>query len=59
MTRIRMTISQYKDLLTRIVATYDNLAAAEKSGDAPNAEKLRGGFRRLLESAREAGTDDA
>jgi hypothetical protein len=59
MTRIPMTIPQYKDLLTRIVATWDNLAAAEKTGDAPNAEKLRGGLLRLLERAREAGADDA
>jgi hypothetical protein len=54
-----MTIPQYKDLLTRIVATYDNLAAAEAAGDGPAAEKLRAGFRRLLERAREATGADA
>ena len=32
---------------------------AEAAGDAENAEKLRGGLRRLLERAREAGADDA
>lgn len=59
MTRTPLTIPQYKDLLTRIVATFDNLVAAEAAGDAANVEKLRGGFRRLLERAREAGADDA
>lgn len=59
MTRIPLTIPQYKDLLTRIVATCDNLAAAEAAGDAASVEKLRAGFRRLLERAREAGADDA
>jgi len=59
MTRIPMTIPQYKDLLTRIVATYDNLAAAETAGDGAAVEKLRTGFRRLLERAREATGDDA
>ena len=54
-----LTIPQYKDLLTRLVATYDNLVAAEAKGDATNVEKLRGGFHRLLERAREAGADDA
>lgn len=54
-----LTIAQYKDLLTRIVATWDNLAAAEAAGDAANAEKLRSGLRRLVERAREAGADDA
>jgi hypothetical protein len=54
-----MTIPQYKDLLMRLVATWENLVAAEAAGDAPNVEKLRGGFRRLLERAREAGADDA
>lgn len=59
MTRTPLTIPQYKDLLTRIVATYDNLVAAEAAGDGANVEKLRAGFRRLLERAREAGADDA
>ncbi len=60
MTRIPpLTIPQYKDLLTRIVATYENLVAAESAGDAANLEKLRVGFRRLLERAREAGADEA
>jgi hypothetical protein len=58
-TRIPFSIPQYKDLLTRLVATYDNLVAAETAGDAANLEKLRSGFRRLLERAREAGADDA
>ncbi len=58
-TRIPLTIPQYKDLLTRLVATYDNLVAAEAAGDAASLEKLRSGFRRLLERAREAGADDA
>ena len=43
MTRIPLTIPQYKDLLTRIVATCDNLAAAEAAGDAAAVEKLRAG----------------
>jgi hypothetical protein len=59
MTRTPLTIPQYKDLLTRIVATHENLVAAEAAGDAANVEKLRSGFRRLLERAREAGADDA
>jgi hypothetical protein len=59
MTRIPMTIPQYKDLLTRLVATYENLVAAEKAGDAASVDKLRSGFQRLLERAREAGADDA
>ena len=59
MTRTPLSIPQYKDLLTRIVATYDNLVAAEVAGDATTVEKLRGGFRRLLERAREAGADEA
>jgi hypothetical protein len=54
-----MTIPQYKDLLTRLVATYDNLVAAEAAGDAANADKLRRGLRRLLDRAREAGADSA
>jgi hypothetical protein len=58
-TRIPLTIPQYKDLLTRLVATYDNLVAAEAARDAANLEKLRSGFQRLLERAREAGADDA
>ncbi|HEX9050920.1 MAG TPA: hypothetical protein VF841_10345 [Anaeromyxobacter sp.] len=58
-TRSLLTIPQYKDLLTRLVATYDNLVAAEAARDTANAEKLRSGFRRLLERAREAGADDA
>ncbi len=56
---VPLTIPQYKDLLTRLVATYDNLVAAEAKGDADGVEKLRGGFRRLLERAREAGADEA
>lgn len=59
MARTPMTIPQYKDLLTRLVATHENLTAAEAAGDAANVEKLRAGFRRLLERAREAGADDA
>lgn len=59
MSRTPLTIPQYKDLLNRIVATWDNLLAAEAKGDLGNAEKLRAGFRRLLERAREAGADDA
>ncbi len=59
MTRTPMTIPQSKDLLMRLVATWENLVAAEAAGDAPNVEKLRGGFRRLLDRAREAGADDA
>ncbi len=59
MTRTPMTIPQYKDLLMRLVATWENLVAAEAAGDAANVEKLRGGFRRLLDRAREAGADDA
>ncbi len=59
MTRTPLTIPQYKDLLTRLVATYDNLVAAEASGDAANLVKLRAGLKRLLERAREAGADDA
>jgi hypothetical protein len=54
-----MTIPQYKDLLMRLVATWENLVAAETAGDAANVEKLRGGFRRLVDRAREAGDDAA
>ncbi len=59
MTRTPLSIPQYKDLLMRLVATWENLVAAEAAGDAANVEKLRSGFRRLLERAREAGADDA
>jgi hypothetical protein len=53
MRRDPVTIEQYQDLLTRLVATHDNLAAAETSGDGAAAEKLRAGLRRLMERARE------
>jgi hypothetical protein len=49
-----LTIQHYKDLLTRLVATYDNLAMNERAGDVAAAEKLRAGFRQLMERARDA-----
>ena len=54
-----LTIQHYKDLLTRLVATYDNLAAAERAGDNAAAEKLRAGFRQLMERVRDATRHDA
>jgi hypothetical protein len=54
-----VTIEQYQDLLTRLVATHDNLAAAEASGDGAAADKLRAGLRRLMERAREVARDGA
>ena len=54
-----LTIQHYKDLLTRLVATYDNLAAAERAGDDDAADKLRAGFRHLMERARDATRHDA
>lgn len=54
-----LTIQHYKDLLTRLVATYDNLAAAERAGDDAAAEKLRAGFRHLMERVRDATRHDA
>lgn len=53
-----LTIQHYKDLLTRLVATWDNLLAAERAGDGPAAEQLRAGLRRLLERARDAAGQD-
>jgi len=52
-----VTIEQYQDLLTRLVATHENLAAAEASGDRAAAEKLRAGLQRLMERAREVTQD--
>jgi hypothetical protein len=52
-----VTIDQYQDLLTRLVATHDNLADAEAAGDRAAAEKLRAGLRRLVELAREVTRD--
>jgi hypothetical protein len=52
-----ITIEQYRDLLLRLVATHDNLAHAEASGDRDGAEKLRAGLRRLVERAREVTGD--
>ncbi len=54
MTSNPLTIEQYKDLLARMVATYDNLVAAEKGGDRALVEKLRTGLGRIMERAREA-----
>ncbi len=54
-----LTISDYKDLLTRMVAIYDNLAAAEAARDDAAIEKLRAGLSRLMERAREATRSDA
>jgi hypothetical protein len=51
------TLQHYQDLLTRLVATHDNLAAAESAGDRAAAEKLRDGLRRLMERAREITRD--
>lgn len=52
-----ITIEQYQDLLLRLVATHDNLVAAEAAGDPAAAEKLRAGLRRLMERAREVTRD--
>ncbi len=54
-----LTIQHYKDLLARLVATWDNLAATERTGDDAAAEKLRAGFRKLMERAREAARPEA
>jgi hypothetical protein len=54
-----LTIQHYKDLLARIVATHDNLVAAEQSGDRAGAEKLRAGLRQLVERARDATRAEA
>lgn len=54
-----LTIPHYKDLLARLVATSDNLAAAEDAGDHASATKLRAGLRRLIERARDAARDEA
>jgi hypothetical protein len=54
-----LTIQHYKDLLTRLVATYDNIALNERAGDVASAEKLRAGFRQLMERAREATRADS
>jgi ElaB/YqjD/DUF883 family membrane-anchored ribosome-binding protein len=54
-----LTIQQYKDLLERMVATWDNLLAAEGTGDRASVEKLRSGLRRIMERAREATRADA
>jgi hypothetical protein len=52
-----ITIEQYQDLLIRLVATHDNLVAAESAGDRAVAEKLRTGLHRLMERAREVTRD--
>ncbi len=54
-----LSIQHYKDLLVRLVATYDNLSAAESAGDRAAAEKLRAGFRKLIERARDATRAEA
>jgi hypothetical protein len=54
-----LTIQQYKDLLLRIVATHDNLLATERAGDPAGVEKLRAGFRQLVERARDAARPEA
>jgi hypothetical protein len=54
-----LTIQQYKDLLLRIVATHDNLLATERAGDPAAVEKLRAGFRQLVERARDAARPEA
>ncbi len=56
---VPLTIHHYKDLLARLVATWDNLAAAERAGDHAAAEKLRTGFRQLMERVREAAGPEA
>lgn len=48
-----VTLEQYRDLLERMVATWDNLVAAEGAGDRAAADKLRAGLRRIMERARE------
>ncbi len=54
-----LSIQNYKDLLTRLVATWDNLSAAESAGDRAAAEKLRAGLRQLMERARDATRAEA
>ena len=54
MSRNPITLEQTRDLLERMVATWDNLVAAEKAGDRAAVEKLREGLRRIMERAREA-----
>ncbi|HSN13050.1 MAG TPA: hypothetical protein VLT61_00360 [Anaeromyxobacteraceae bacterium] len=54
MSRNPLTLEQTRDLLERMVATWDNLVAAEKAGDRAAVEKLREGLRRIMERAREA-----
>jgi hypothetical protein len=54
-----LTIQQYKDLLLRLVATHDNLLATERAGDAAGCEKLRAGFQKLVERARDAARPEA
>ena len=54
-----LTIPHYKDLLTRLVATHDNLAHADRAGDHAATEKLRAGFCQLIERARDATRDEA
>ncbi|HEX9305944.1 MAG TPA: hypothetical protein VF894_00545 [Anaeromyxobacter sp.] len=54
-----LTIQHYKDLLARLVATHDNLTATERAGDQAAAEKLRAGFRQLIERARDATRAEA
>ncbi len=51
-----LTIQHYKDLLARLVATYDNLAAT--TVDDASAAKLRAGLRQLIERARDAARED-
>ncbi len=57
MTPPPLTIEQYRDLLLRLVATWDNLVAAEGASDRAAAEKLRTGLRRIMERAREAARE--
>lgn len=54
-----LTIPHYKDLLTRLVATYDNLADADRAGDHAATEKLRTGLGQLIERARDATRAEA
>lgn len=54
-----LTIQHYKDLLTRLVGTWENLQTAERAGDAAAVEKLRAGLRQLVERARDAAGPDA
>lgn len=57
MTPRLLDVQQYRDLLERLVATWDNLLAAEGAGDRAAADRLRSGLRQLMERARDATRD--